>query len=392
MHAAQRVRALTHHAFGAAAALGLAGCAGLPATPAAQELPGDFISIPAQDGHSLAEAGVLSLDGAMREFLATEVWAQDRPTKLRQLVRAVIENPRFRIDYADDTRSAAETFHALRGNCLSFTNLFIALGREAGLTLSYQEVDVPPTFTTRDETLVVSRHVNVVVNVRPGATHVVDFNMADFRAAYPRRAISDERAAAHYYSNLGAERLQAGDMSAAYEHFRVALAMDRTLPQAWVNLGAWHWRQGDSARAEASYLEALRLSPRDSTAMSNLASLHAREGRRELADWYEQRVDRYRAQNPYYKYGLARTAYAAGDYGSAVRRLREALRHSDIDPTFYTLLGMSYRELGQRDAARVAFTRALELADDEALRSAVRRKLDLLGANTPHRTFARRRP
>jgi Flp pilus assembly protein TadD len=364
----------------AAAALALAGCASLPSTPAARAVAPDLVAIPAASGLALGDAGIITLDDEMRVFLAHEVSGHDSLTKLHQLIRAVIENPRFRINYADDTHSAIDTFHALRGNCLSFTNLFIALARAAGLTVSYQEVDVPPTWTARDEVFVVSRHVNALVTVRPGSSHVVDFNMADFRAAYPRRAISDARAAAHYYSNLGVERLQAGDAPAAYEQFRRALAMDRTLPQAWVNLGAWYRRQGDAARAEASYLEALRLDPADSTAMSNLASLHAQAGRADLARWYQSRVAHYRAQNPYYRYEQAQVAYLAGDFGGAARQLREALRHSDIDPTFYSLLGMSYRELGKREAARAAFARAIELADDERLRSAVRHKMELLGA------------
>jgi Flp pilus assembly protein TadD len=375
-----RIRPVSPLALAAAAALALAGCASLPATPAARAVPASFIAIPAPTGLALGEAGVISLDDAMREFLAREVSGRDSLTKLNQLVRAVVKNPQFRINYADDTHSAIDTFHSLRGNCLSFTNLFIALAREAGLSVSYQEVDVPPTWTARDETFVVSRHVNALVTARPGSSHVVDFNMADFRAAYPRRAISDARAAAHYYSNLGVERLQAGDAAGAYEHFRRALAMDRTLAQAWVNLGAWHRRQNDAARAEASYLEALRLDPGDSTAMSNLASLHAQAGRADLARWYQDRVARYRAQNPYYRYEQARVAYLAGDFGGAARQLREALRHTDIDPTFYSLLGMSYRELGKREAARAAFARAIELADDENLRSSVRHKLELLGA------------
>lgn len=379
MPAPHRARSGSQLALAAAAAFGIAGCASLPATPDARSVPPGFVPIPSREGRSLGEAGVITLDDEMRALIAREVTGRDAPTRLRQLLRAVVENPKFRLDYADETRSAAETFHSLRGNCLSFTNLFVALAREAGLDVHYQEVDVPPTWTARDESFVVSRHVNAIVTLRPSTAQVVDFNMAEFRAAYPRREISDERAAAHYYSNLGVERLQAGDASGAYERFRSALAMDRTLPQAWVNLGAWHRRQGDAVRAEASYLEALRLDPTDATAMSNLASLHAQEGREELAGWYRRRVAHYRALNPYFKYERARAAYAAGDYGTAARQLREALRHTDIDPSFYSLLGMSYRALGRRDAARAAFSRALELADDEALRSAVRHKLELLG-------------
>jgi Flp pilus assembly protein TadD len=352
----------------------------MPSTPAARAVPPGFVAAAPRAGLGLDEAGVLALDADMRDFLALRVTGRDDGTKLRQLTRAVIENASFRIAYGDATRSASETFHAERGNCLSFTNLFVALAREAGLTVSYQEVDVPPTWTTREEMFVVSRHVNALVTSQSGRSHVVDFNMAEFRAAYPRRAISDARAGAHYYSNLGVERLEAGDAEAAYAYFQRALAMDRTLPQAWVNIGAWYRRHGDAPRAEASYLEALRIDPRELAAMSNLASLHQREGHVELADWYRRRVAHYRLQNPYYRYERAKIAYLAGDFSGAARQLREALRRSDIDPTFYSLLGMTYRELGRRDKAREAFTRAVELADDESMRSAVRHKLELLGA------------
>ncbi|HEY8121280.1 MAG TPA: tetratricopeptide repeat protein [Myxococcota bacterium] len=361
-------------------ALVLAGCAGLPATLGARAVPADFVAVPPQAGLSLSDAGVLALDGDMRTFLARAVTAADDPTKLRQLTRALIENPSFRIEYDDDTRSAAATFHALQGNCLSFTNVFVALAREVGLEVSYQEVDVPPIWTARDDSFVLSRHVNALVTMGAGPDRVVDFNMAEFRAAYPRRAISDARAAAHYYSNLGVERMQAGEPEAAYAYFQRALAMDRTLVQAWVNLGAWYRRQGDPTRAEASYLEALRLHPHEFVALSNLASLHAREGRAELAHWYERRVTQYRLQNPYYRYERAKIAYLAGDFSSAARQLREALRSAESDPTFYSLLGMSYRELGRSSEARAAFARAVELADDEHLRSALQRKLELLGA------------
>jgi Flp pilus assembly protein TadD len=365
------------------AAAGLfSACAALPATPAAVDARADLVEIPSAKGLSFAESGFMTLDQAMHAFLARSVTADSEPLRLRQLVAAVVLNPDFRVDYADETRSARETFHALRGNCLSFTSLLVAFARPLGLNASYQEVDVPPSWTAGDDAFVLSRHINVLVTTQAGVQHVVDFNMAEFRAGYPRRAISDERAAAHYYSNLGVERLQAGDAPGAFELFRRALAMDRTLSQAWVNLGAWYRRQGDAARAEASYLEALRVDPNESAAMSNLAILHAREGRADLARWYQRRIASYRAQNPYYHYELAKAAYVRGDFDQALRESRAALERRDVDPAFHSLLGMSYRELGRPERAREAFERAIELADDEDLRSAVRRKLEVLGAPT----------
>lgn len=262
-----------------AAAAALAGCAAVPVTPDARAAAGDLVAIPAPDGLSLQEAGIATLDARMRRFVATELTATSDSARLEQLIGAVIRSPTFHIDYGDQTRTALETFETLRGNCLAFTNLFVALAREAGLEVAYQEVDVPPTWSLRGDTLAVSRHINAIATVNGQPDYVVDFNMPEFRAAYPRRAISDARAAAHYYSNLGVEQMQAGEPEVALAYLRKSLAMDRTLPQAWINLGVWHRRRGDFARAEASYVEALRLAPRDYVAMNNLASLHAQAQR-----------------------------------------------------------------------------------------------------------------
>ena len=50
-------------------------------------------------------------------------------------------------DYqADGTFVAAETFARGRGNCLGYTNLFIALARDLGLNARYQLIESHPTF------------------------------------------------------------------------------------------------------------------------------------------------------------------------------------------------------------------------------------------------------
>jgi Flp pilus assembly protein TadD len=361
------------------ASVALCGCAALPVTPAARAVAGDLVAIPAQGGLSLHEAGIATLDERMRRFVASELTATSDAARLAQLVGAVIRNPSFHVDYGDQTRTAIETFETLRGNCLAFTNLFVALAREAGLEIAYQEVDVPPTWSLRGDTFVVSRHINAIASVSGQPEYVVDFNMPEFRAAYPRRAISDQRAAAHYYSNLGVERMQAGEPEAALAYFQKSLAMDHTLPQAWINLGVWHRRRGDFARAEASYVEALRLAPRDYVAMNNLASLHAQADRPDLSRLFAERIKQHRARNPYFKYAEAEAAFRRGDYRLAQRRVREAIRGNDVDATFFSLLGRTQRQLGDDAAARQAFARALEISDDPNLRTAMRRKLELLG-------------
>ena len=61
------------------------------------------------------------------------------------------------------TLTAADTFNHRTGNCLSFTAMFIAMAREAGLKAWFQEVKLPPEWSSVNDTFLVSMHVNAVV-------------------------------------------------------------------------------------------------------------------------------------------------------------------------------------------------------------------------------------
>ena len=132
--------------FIAAATLLLAACATPPTAPknlsaeellAAEPLTGGA-DIPAMDN-----VDILTLDPETKTFLEEHVnehHASQR--KVRDLIRAIADVNNG-LKYDDTTRTAEETFRAQAGNCLSFTNMFVAMGREVGLRVSYQEVDVP---------------------------------------------------------------------------------------------------------------------------------------------------------------------------------------------------------------------------------------------------------
>ncbi len=63
----------------------------------------------------------------------------------------------------------------------------------------------------RKDVFVLNRHVNVSVYLGAAGTHVVDFNISDFKSTYDVEIVSDKRAIAHFFNNLGVERMQDGD-------------------------------------------------------------------------------------------------------------------------------------------------------------------------------------
>ena len=314
-------------------------------------------------------------------------------TKYRRLLRLVMEDGQFELVYDDVTRTAAETYRDHRGNCLSFTNLFVAMARHVGLKASYQEVEIPPDWSTAGHALLLSQHVNVFVNMSLYSDRVVDFNtevvnfrVLDLKPSYERRIISDQRARAHFFNNIGVEyMLLAGDTLSALASLQQSILEDRTFAPAWISLGILYRREGFPEYEEASYLQALKLDPTSLVAMSNLATLYEDQGLDALAGQYRQAVRSHRMNNPYYRYYLADEAFASGDYQTAIAHLQAAIRKRQDEDRFYYLLSLSYLMEGDSGAAQHWMRKAGEVAAEDSDRQRYQHKLDMLKQMEPER-------
>jgi len=317
------------------------------------------------------EADVLALSPEMRTFIAVHVDRRGSDAlKLHQLVTAIMDPRTFGVTYDEVTR---------RGNCLSFSNMFVAMARDVGLNVEFQEVDVPPDWTVDKDTFVFNRHIDVFVNLGADGTRVVDFNIADFKASYEMRTISDAMALAQFYNNVGVERMLAGDRAAAVACFRTAITdAGSGFSSAWTNLGTLYLRNGHPAHAEAAYLQALDVNDSDLVAMSDLAHLYEREGDLERAAAYRKKVARHRWLNPYYRFELARRAYAAQHYDEAIAHLKYATRERPKEDRFWHLLGLCYLGKGDLTAARRWLSKAEEVATTEALKRTYAAEIDTL--------------
>jgi Flp pilus assembly protein TadD len=334
-----------------------------------------------QDPPQLIEnEDVLALSVEMQRFLQENV--HQRATigvRMNELIDAIINRDTFGLVFDGQTRTASETFHIRRGNCLSFSNMFVAMARYVNLEASYQEVQIPPDWGFQNDVFVLNRHVNVHVDLGPLDDHVVDFNIDDFKSSYTMRKISDARARAHYFNNMGVESMQAGDTGSALGYFRKAIEEnDRQFSPAWTNLGTLYSRNGHPEYAEAAYLLALRVDRKDLVAMSNLAGFYEQQGDAERAAMYRKRVMDHRRENPYYRYQRARDAFAAEDYGTAISHLKYAIRKKKNEDEFYFLLGMCYLKKGDERAARRWLARAEEVAATDALKHRYSSKLEML--------------
>lgn len=312
-----------------------------------------------------------ALDAEMRAFVAPVAELRDARQKLRALVEAMEGRGMFSLDYAEVTRTASRTFHDRQGNCLSFTMLFVALARAAGLTVSYQTVEVPPSWSY-DGQVVIATHVNAAVRMGGGEETIVDFNVRPYQGTGRSRRVSDAYALALFYTNLGAEALLKTDYAASLALLREAANVDADIAGLWVNLGVLYARHGRFEHAEAAYLRALRADDETPSALANLALVYEALGEPVLAAEYRERVQDYRERNPYYHYTAAASAFERGQLADALASLRKAVRLKHDEHEFYALRGQVQTALGRSKDATKSFERARRYSEQEALRAQAR--------------------
>jgi tetratricopeptide (TPR) repeat protein len=295
--------------------------------------------------------------------------------RLAALQEGLFDPSRFPFRYESrGTLTATEAFAAREGNCLSFTCLFIALARSAGLDVRA----AVPAYEGRSERdgdlVVVNTHVVAVYGIGDALT-IFDFDRTRERRVLGARILGDVDLAALYASNLGVEALRTSDNEVAIRRFETATRLSPRFVAAWGNLGVALRRAGDTAGALAAYGKALEIDPHDPTILGNLAALYRVEGREREARRALSVAD-VGSASPHFLVVLADLERVQGRTDRALTLYRRAHRAGPAlaDP----LVGIAESELtrGRIGAARKAALEALDLEHSNAGAQAVLRRIE----------------
>ena len=314
---------------------------------------------------------ILATDEAMREFVADLRQGSQGAVRFRGLMERM-RSGGYALGAYDPyaNLSARDAFAEKRGNCLTYTSLFIALARELGFEASYQLVDVPPDYDSVNGMVVVNKHANARVDHVPGrGSLTVEFSEEFASGIHDRRVVDDAFALALHYNNLAFSDDLAGDERGAFVYLKKAIELTPNNPDLWTNLGVFHARRGHFDHAISGYRHALDLDAYHGAAIRGLANAYGALGRDDEARFYQRRVTHSRARDAYAYYILAQRAYQAERPAESLELLSEAIRLYRRDHRFYRLQAEAHDLLGNPVAAHESYKRARGVARDEADRA-----------------------
>lgn len=307
--------------------------------------------------------------------------------RFNRLLHFVFDSDGLNLLYDENANtSVSQAYQTHTMNCLTFTMLFIALAREAGLQASPQEVR--DTLAWRLDSGIFYRvdHVNAVVRV-DHKNFLVDILKDSVMSMRTPTIVSDQRMLAHYYNNLAMEDLEQGKVVSAIREMDTALQVDPSYATNWSNAGVLYLHNGDQAAAEKAYTKALAIDPDNIGALNNMANLYKLRGDTAREDPFRRHLDRLQQSDPFYYFLQGAQEEENGDYPHAIAHYQRAIRMHADEPRFYASLAHAYEQAGDNESAISALNRAKWLSSGRT-RDGYARQIEQLRANQamPHNT------
>ncbi|HEV8694376.1 MAG TPA: tetratricopeptide repeat protein [Lysobacter sp.] len=334
-----------------------------PAPAAVTDITSDIVP-PAQ---------VMAVPPALQAQLRNNVLAgQPMPAvRLERLVHFMFDADGLGMTYEDDaTYSVEQAYASRKANCLTFTLLFVALAREAGLDVYPQEIGETLIWRQHDGTIYRNSHVNAAVRTG-GHARTVDVAGDSMIALQRPVPVSDQRLLAHYYNNLAVARLEQGQVTAALPYMATALGLDPTYATHWSNAGVIYLRNGDADAAGRAYTKALELDPQNASALFNTVGLAHRNGDTQREAEFRQRLTRVEQKDPLHHFLQGMDYERAGDYPRAIEHYQRAIQLHRGEHRFYSALAHAYLKAGDTRRAVKALARA-QAVSNGATRAAYR--------------------
>jgi len=291
--------------------------------------------------------------------------------KARTLLKHIFHEENISLKYDGNANvTASQAYHSHTANCMSLTIMAYALAHEAGLNVSFQQVDVPEYWVRNGQYNMLTGHVNLVIKEHPsverdiiwGDTSTeIDFDPFVAKENFPKKVIDKNTVLAMFYNNKGANALIKQNYAVAYQYFRAAITQDESFSSAWGNLGVLYKYTEHYPQAEKVYRHALMLNKSNLTALTNLALLLKDQNRQSEAQSIDNYLHQLRKSNPYYYSLLADEAFHQTAYKEAENNYIKAIELDSKRHEFYFGLAKVYYKQNRIIAAKRSMKKAIRL-------------------------------
>lgn len=360
----------------------LAGCASAPPQPAAGLAAlFDDAAFPAPSAPADA-SNLFTLSAPMRAHLDSPAFKASLREKgaARGLVAALYSKSDLQLDYdASVTRTAAQTYAARSGNCLSLVIMTAAFARALGMDVRFASVQAEETWHRNGSLYLVSSHVNIALAPRAAGVYtvstdaeplVIDFLAPKDAARLPSTVLDEDDIVALYMNNRAVEALVAGRVADAYWWARAAILKRPSSLAAYNTLAVVYARNNRPLMAEQVYRAALAREPDSLVVMQNLAQALDGNGKREEAQALLRRIERLHPAPPYHWFNQGMTAYKAGRMREAKTLFAREVARAPYNDEFHFWLGVAHLGLGETGTA----LKELALARDNSTRVEARER------------------
>jgi Tfp pilus assembly protein PilF len=373
-------------------AVALSACASAPPPaplPAAPSLFRDAaFAAPSQP---VSAEQVFEFSPAMQNFLRTtghQALREGDPR--RALVEMLYKKQKLGIEYdSSTTRTAAETYAARAGNCLSLVIMTSAFAKALGVPVTYQRVLVDEAWSRSGTLYFASGHVNLMLGWAPSLSRftrelqpplVVDFLPAEELRGQRTQPIGEQTIVAMFMNNRAAEAMAAGRIDDAYWWAREALLQDPAFLIAYNTLGVVYLRRDMAADAERLFGEILAREPDNVKVMGNQVQALRAQGRLGEAEALAERLAKMEPVPPFHWFNAGLEAMRARDFGKARELFQRELRRESAYHEFHFWLAQAELGLGNVRAARRELELALQNSPTQSDHNIYAAKLDRLRA------------
>lgn len=291
--------------------------------------------------------------------------------KAKLLLRYIFSSNHINISYDSYANvNAIDAFYGKKANCMSLTIMAYALGSEAGMSLKFQDVEVPEYWIRNGTQQLLMGHVNLLVT-RKKRNNInyylsknlleIDFDPNAVNDSFRKKMISKNRITAMFYNNKAADAMIDLNYNKAYAYLRAATLIDPSFSSAWGNLGIMYKHHNLFDLAIKTYQFSLNLKPNDPNVLENLSLLYVKLNRLEEAEKIKRFLHRKRSKNPHYHALLSDEANYQGNKNKAIEHLQKAIKLENNYHEFYYNLAKLYYQTKQINLAQFALKKALKL-------------------------------